>query len=147
MWSTVSHWVLGVPFDLIQRAKRHGGQADIDLTDLVRINVNRQLTTAAVAGIWLVGLLFFVLSLLAGLGFVYRIELAQAIFLLVLPMSFVGAFTVSTSRLIAATSPQGEDLHAILMRHRILTQIIGMISIFITGLYGMYHNLAVIRGL
>lgn len=147
MWSTVSHWVLGVPFDLIQRAKRHGGQADIDLSDLVRINVNRQLTTAAVAGIWLIGFLFFVLSTLAGLGFIYHVELAQAIFLLVLPMSFVGAITVSTSRLIAATTPEGDALYAILLRHRLWTQLIGMVAIFITGLYGMFHNLAVVRGL
>ena len=139
--------MLGVPFDLIQRAKRHGGQADIDLTDLVRVNVNRQLTIAAVAGIWLIGFLFFVLSVLAGLGFIYRIELAQAIFLLVFPMSFVAALTLSTSRLIAATSPQGEALYAILLRHRLWTQIIGMIAIFVTGLYGMFHNLAVVRGL
>lgn len=65
VWSTVSHWVLGVPFDMIQRAKRHGGQAEIDLSDMVRINVNRQLTTASVAGVWLIGILFFVLSALA----------------------------------------------------------------------------------
>lgn len=147
MWSTVSHWVLGVPYDLIQRAKKHGGQADIDLTDLVRINVNRQLSTAAVAGVWLVGLLFFVLTGLATLGFVYHMELAQAILLLVLPMSFVAAFTLSTSRYIAATNPQGETLYAILLRHRLWTQIIGMIAIFVTALYGMFHNLAVVRGL
>ncbi|MDO7630423.1 MAG: component of SufBCD complex, partial [Loktanella sp.] len=29
-WSTVSHWVLGVPYDMVQRAKRQGGQAEID---------------------------------------------------------------------------------------------------------------------
>tara|TARA_R110002167_G_scaffold306283_2_gene510889 strand:+ start:25840 stop:26391 length:552 start_codon:yes stop_codon:yes gene_type:complete len=147
VWSTVSHWVLGVPFDMIQRAKRHGGQAEIDLSDMVRINVNRQLTTASVAGVWLIGILFFVLSALAGLGFLYGVELAQAIFLLALPMSFVGAMAVSTSRLIAATNPQGEALFAILLRHRLWTQIIGMIAIFVTGLYGMFQNLAVVRGL
>ena len=99
------------------------------------------------AGVWLIGILFFVLSALAGLGFLYGVELAQAIFLLALPMSFVGAMAVSTSRLIAATNPQGEALFAILLRHRLWTQIIGMIAIFVTGLYGMFQNLAVVRGL
>lgn len=145
IWSTVSHWVLGVPYDMITRAKRHGGQAEADLHDMVRINVNRQLNVAAVAGIWLIAILFFVLSMLAALGFIYRIEVAQAIFLIVFPMSFVGALSVSTSRLIAATSPEGEALYAVLTRHRLWTQIIGMIAIFITGLYGMFHNLAVVR--
>nr|MDJ0826631.1 component of SufBCD complex [Rhodobacter sp.] len=41
LWSTSSHWILGVPFDLVQRASRYGGEAEVDLTDLVRINVNR----------------------------------------------------------------------------------------------------------
>ena len=147
VWSTASHWVLGVPFDMIQRAKRHGGQAELDLVDMVRINVNRQLTTAAVAGVWLIGILFFALSTLAGLGFIYNIEMAQAIFLLALPISIIGAISVSTSRLIVATNPEGDALHNVLMRHRIWTQIIGMIAIFVTGLYGMFHNLAVVRGL
>ena len=145
IWSAVSHRALGVPYDMIQRAKRHGGQADIDLADMVRINVNRQLNVAAVAGIWLIGLLFFVLSMLAALGFIYRIELAQAIFLILFPMSFVGALTVSTSRLIVATQPEGEALYTVLTRHRLYTQIIGMIAIFVTGLYGMFHNVAVVR--
>lgn len=145
IWSTVSHWVLGVPYDMITRAKRHGGQAEADLHDMVRINVNRQLNVAAVAGIWLIAILFFALSMLGALGFIYRIEVAQAIFLIVFPMSFVGALSVSTSRLIAATSPEGAALYAVLTRHRLWTQIIGMIAIFITGLYGMFHNLAVVR--
>ncbi len=145
VWSTVSHWVLGVPYDMIQRAKKHGGQAEIDLADLVRVNVTRQMNATAVAGVWLIGILFFVLTMLAALGFIYRIELAQAIFLVVFPMSFVGTTSVSTSRLIAATNPEGEALYKILLRHRLWTQIIGMIAIFITGLYGMFHNLAVVR--
>ena len=27
LWSTASHWVLSVPFDMISRAKRQGGAA------------------------------------------------------------------------------------------------------------------------
>ena len=25
-WSTASHWVLGIPFDMVMRARRHGGR-------------------------------------------------------------------------------------------------------------------------
>ncbi|MGJ8597444.1 MAG: hypothetical protein ACSHW3_16395, partial [Sulfitobacter sp.] len=38
VWSTTSHYGLGVPYDMVLRAKRHGGQTEIDLEDLVRIN-------------------------------------------------------------------------------------------------------------
>jgi len=144
-WSTVSHWVLGVPYDMVQRAMRQGGQAEIDLADLVRVNVSRQLNTAAVAGMWLIGFLFFGLTALASLAFWYKVEFAQALFLLLFPMSFVGALGISTSRLIEATNPAGDDLIAVLHRHRFYIQIIGMIAIFTTALYGMFHNLAVVR--
>ena len=43
LWSSTSHWVLGVPYDMIQRARREGGQAQQDVEDLVRINTSRLL--------------------------------------------------------------------------------------------------------
>lgn len=46
MWSSASHWVLGVPFDMVGRAAKNGGQAESDLEDLVRINANRLLFIA-----------------------------------------------------------------------------------------------------
>lgn len=147
LWSSVSHWVLGVPYDLIQRAKRRGGEAQDDMVDLVRINVNRMLSIAATAGLLLMGFICFALSSLGILGFWYGIELAQAIFLLALPLSLVGAVSLSTARLIRATEPMGDALFATLNRHRLWTQIIGMIAIFVTAMYGMYQNLDVVRGL
>ena len=36
-WSSASHWVLGVPFDVVTRARRHGGQAALDLDDLAGV--------------------------------------------------------------------------------------------------------------
>jgi hypothetical protein len=146
-WSTISNWVLGVPSDMLHRARNKGGQADIDLADLVRINVNRQLNTAAVAGLWLMGIVCFVLTMLAALGFIYGVELAQAVFLLMFPVTIIGGFTLSTARLIDATQPQGKDLYRILFRQRLWTQIIGMVAIFITALYGMFQNLAIVRWL
>lgn len=143
MWSTASHWVLGVPYDMVLRAKRHGGEAEEDLEDIVRINVNRLLYIAQVSGLWLLGLGFFTLTSLAILGFVYDVEFAQAVLLLGFPMSLVGLLSLSTARLIRIEGAQGEALRRRLMRHRLYTQIIGMVAIFITAMWGMYQNLAV----
>ena len=49
VWSTTSHWVLGVPFDMVARAERQGGQSETDLETLVHINVNRLLYIARVS--------------------------------------------------------------------------------------------------
>ncbi len=41
IWSTVSHWVIGVPFDMVLRARLKGGQVANDLETLVQINCRR----------------------------------------------------------------------------------------------------------
>lgn len=141
LWSSASHWVLGVPFDMITRARKHGEQAQADLETIVRINVDRILYIGRVSGLVLLGFLCFVLTALALLGFVYNVEFAQALFLIGLPMSLVGMLSLATARRIEAEAPTGEALHRRLIRHRQFVQLIGMVSIFVTALWGMWQNL------
>jgi len=143
VWSSASHWVLGVPFDMVVRARRVGGQAAIDLQDITRVNVNRVLYVAEVSGIWILGFACFTLTTLAVLGFYYWVEFAQAVFLIGFPMSLVGLINLATARRIRWEALQGEDLAKRLTRCRVYTQIIGMISIFVTALFGMYQNLSI----
>ncbi len=142
-WSSVSHWVLGVPFDMVQRARRVGGQAKTDLEDIARVNVNRLLYIGRVSGLWMLGLACFVLSALAVLGFFYAVEFAQAVFLIGFPMSLVGLLNLSTARLIEHEDASGELLYKRLTRCRIYTQMIGTASIFVTALWGMHQNLTI----
>jgi hypothetical protein len=143
VWSTASHWVLGVPYDMVLRARRHGGQADVDLEDLVRIYVNRLLYIGQMSGLWLLGFGCFFLTLLVLLGFYYKMEFAQAVFLLGFPLSLIGLLSLSTARLIQIEDATGDRLQRRLMRHRLYTQIIGMVSIFVTALWGMYQNMTI----
>lgn len=142
VWSSASHWVLGVPYDMVQRARRTGGQAEADMNDIARVNVNRLLYIAQMSGLWILAFGCFVLSGLAMLGFYYEIEFAQALFLLGFPMSLVGMINLATARRIHATQAQGEALARLIGRCRIVTQVIGMIFIFITALWGMYQNIS-----
>ncbi|WP_317054513.1 component of SufBCD complex [Roseovarius rhodophyticola] len=142
LWSSTSHWVLGVPWDLAQRARRSGDNAGAqDFHDLVRINTNRILFIMEETGLLLSGFLCFVLTVLGALGFFYGNEFSQAVFLLLFPMSLVGLLSVRTSHKIQVNELQGEALYKILMRHRLATQVIGMISIFVTAVWGMYQNM------
>lgn len=140
MWSTVSHWVIGVPFDMITRARRHEGQAQVDLEDLVRINTGRLLYIGQMAGLWLLGLACFIHSSLIILGFIYWMEFAQAVFLLLFPMTLVWLLSLNTARLIVDLELAGEDLRKRLTRHRLYVQMLGVVSIFITAMFGMYMN-------
>ena len=55
LWSSTSHWVLGVPWDMVQRARSGDEQGVIDLHDMVRINSNRLLYIARETGMLLPG--------------------------------------------------------------------------------------------
>ncbi|WP_420567306.1 component of SufBCD complex [Thalassovita sp.] len=144
MWSTTSHWVLGVPFDLVIRAGRHAqregpNQTQQDLEDLVRVNINRLLYISGVSGLWLLGLGCFFFTILAGLGFVYDVQLAQAVFCLLAPLTIVGILSLNTARRIRDEELSGAALRKRLTRHRIWVQVIGMISIFVTTIWGIYQ--------
>ncbi|MFT6025486.1 MAG: hypothetical protein ACI9PY_003624 [Ascidiaceihabitans sp.] len=141
LWSSASHWILGVPNDMVQRARRNGGQAQTDLEDMVRINCNRLLYITNVSGLWLLGFACFFITGLGIMGFFYGVEIAQAVFLLAFPMSIVGVLNVSTARLIEQEQAIGDRLRALMTRHRIFVQIIGMVAIFVTALWGMAYNL------
>ena len=141
-WSSVSHWVLGVPYDMVLRARRVGGQAERDLEDIARVNVNRLLYIARVSGPWLMGIACFLLTSLALAGFVYRVEFAQALFLLGCPMSLVAVLSTQMAHRIEREAATGALLRKRLTRCRTYTQMIGMVSIFVTALWGMYQNLS-----
>lgn len=141
MWSTASHWVLGVPIDLVYRASRENGQAEQDLNDIVRVNVNRMLYIREVSGVWLLGLACFTLSALLVLGFFYNLEFAQAVFLLIFPMNLVGLVSLSTARRIDRDRLSGEGLRKAIVRLRVYIQLIGAAAIFVTAMWGMYQNL------
>ncbi|APX88592.1 component of SufBCD complex [Brevirhabdus pacifica] len=141
IWSTASHWVLGVPYDMVTRAKRQGGRAMDDLNALVGIYVRRLLYIAREAGAVLVGIVFFALTMLAALGFGYGVELCQALFLLFCPLVLVGALSMRTASRIASRDIRDEALFPVLRWHRFWTQVIGMNAIFITSMWGMFQNL------
>ena len=141
--STVSHWIIGVPFDMIIRSKRNDAEAQAALEALVAINVRRLMTINEIAGIWLTGLVFFTLTALVTMGFYYGFELAQGFFCLFFPLTFVGGLNLRMSQRYSVAQPSGETLIRELLRLRFSIQVIAVISIFFTAMYGMYHNLSV----
>lgn len=141
MWSSASHWVLGIPWDLIARGKRKGGATQDDVETLARVHVNRMLYIGEVSGIWMAGIYSAALAGFWVLGFHYGIHFFQAVFLLAFPMALVGLMSVRTAKKIDAAQASGIDLYRYLRNHRIWVQILGAISIFVTALWGMYQNL------
>ncbi len=134
---------MGVPYDLVMRARRTGGQSEQDLLDIVRINSNRLLYIVDTSGLIILAICCFVLTGLATLGFFYGVEFGQAVFLLLFPMCFVMMINIAAARRLGRIEATVENVSKILMRCRIFTQIIGMFSILITSLWGMYQNVSI----
>jgi len=141
VWSTASHYGLGVPYDLVSRARRQGGEASADLETMVEVNVRRLMNIQTMAGLWLVGFAAFVLTALALMAFLYDFEFAQAVLLIVAPMTLVGLLTMATARRIAAGQVDRADLVRTLTRHRFAVQGIGVVAIMVTTMWGMWQNL------
>lgn len=141
-WSSASHWVLGVPWDMAIRARKaRRGEVMRDFEDMVRINTNRILYVARESGLVLAGLIAFAVTSVALLGFVYDSEFAQAIFLLGFPLLLVVMLSVRTAHAIQDQALAGEALVKRIQRHRLHIQLIGMASIFVTAMWGMYQNM------
>ncbi|WP_299892648.1 component of SufBCD complex [uncultured Ruegeria sp.] len=143
VWSSTSHWVMGVPYDLVIRARRVGGQAEADLLDIVRIQTNRMLNIVDMSGTLLLAIVCFVSTGLGTLGFFYGVEFAQAVFLLAFPMTFVTLVNIFHARRLRQEELTLERVAKTLSRCRLYTQIIGMISVLVTALWGMYQNISI----
>jgi hypothetical protein len=109
----------------------------------VRINVARMLHASRNHGAVLIGVVCFLSTVLGLLAFVYDIEFAQAVLFLFVPLCILGYLSLRTSVKIENGDGQGDRLFRRLGWHRLSVQVLGMVSIFFTSLYGMYVNIQI----
>ncbi len=140
-WSHITHSTFGVPYDLVLRARRRGGQDLADLEAMVGVQVRRRATILRQAGTFLALLWATVLSLLTVLGFGYGVELAQALALLMIPATLVAGLRLRLMQMLAARPHAGEALCKALTWHRTGVQVVGLLAILVTTLWGMWFNL------
>lgn len=141
IWSSASHWVVGVPYDMVWRARREGGEALSDLETLVRINTARMLFQSREYGPWLVGVAAFLISTLGVLAGFYASEFALALLLILLPLMALGYISLRAALRIEGGEAQGEALFRRMFLTRLTVQGLGMSAIFVTAMIGMWINL------
>ncbi|MDA0721647.1 MAG: hypothetical protein O2994_08190 [Proteobacteria bacterium] len=141
-WAVATHWVIGVPFNMVVRARRQGGQAAQDLDILVAINLRRLMTLSGTPAVILVGMGAFVVTAAAMLGFVYGLELAQGLFCLAFPLVFVALLTWRSCQRLVLDQPTGPALIRALVRLRFWIQLIAITALFCTALLGIYIMLS-----
>ncbi|MFC7705137.1 component of SufBCD complex [Plastorhodobacter daqingensis] len=140
-WYLAGVRVLGIPYDMVLQARRDA-TAQAALAQMAALSVPRQIP-AGQAGVWATGFAALLLTMLFMLGFSYGLELAQALFFLALPMCLLALMRVRVARRIHERGLEDGALVKALMRHRGMVQLLGMISVFFTVLWGMWHSLTV----
>lgn len=140
-WSATTHNPLGVPFDMVLRARRRGGDDQTDLEAMVDIQLRRRQAILGSAGPVIVAVWATAVSALAVLGFGYGMELPQALTLLMVPLTVVGVLRMRLMAQLADRAVQGEELCRRLTWHRAGVQAIGLLAILLTALWGMWFNL------
>lgn len=100
-WSLAGRAVLGVPVDVITRARRAPeGDAGLILLDWLSLNLPRWQVEAR-DGAVIFGVAMFALASLWVLGFGYGLEMAQALVLLILPFLALTAMRLRLARRLA----------------------------------------------
>lgn len=140
-WAVACHWLIGVPFDMLLRARRGGAQEMQDLETLVDINVRRIMWFQQIAG---AGSAAFAAFFLAGFGLLavgYRFELAIGALVLGVPLTGVAILNVLLAHALHERPLKGTDLVSRMLKFRVWTQILAAISLFFTAVFGMAYNI------
>ena len=138
IWSRVNGRGLGIPYDMVIRARRGSDTALADLEILARIHALRQQQLFHETGLALSAVFAAVLSALALLGFAYGLETAQALFFLMAPPVLIQVHRLYCARRILQDSGQGAALLRCLGGHRLVTQLTGLVTFLITAVWGIH---------
>lgn len=127
VWTLACYRTLGVPHDMLLRARRAPEVAD-------RVDLLAHLTVARVTGIHdsmgalIAGGTGFVLATLVSLGFLAGLEPAQAAVALVLPLAIISYSKLRLALAIKRQGIHGPDLVLVLARRRVWHQIIAVVA-------------------
>lgn len=151
MWSAAGRAVLGVPAEVLARARRDHdlhpeGAAAITLLDWLSLSLSRWHLSQAEGAAFL-GVTAFALTSLAILGFGYGLEMAQALVLLLLPFWLLFWMRVRLARHLlpllhegqAGARPVAEVAAEAIRRmviHRRLVSALSIVSVAVAALWG-----------
>lgn len=132
-WSLMCHWTLGVPFDALVSAKRKGGETAAMVDSLAAITAQRTVSFFETSGVFALALGGFFIAVLGSFAFVYGYELAQAFFMMIVPLAFVHGLNVNLAFKVHRAAITGAPLQKALLRRRFWNQVIGLSSIMVTA--------------
>mgnify|MGYP001800779309 CR=1 FL=1 len=128
-WSARSHWVLGVPFDAIVRADRNPDKWGEAVDTLARVHAQRYCHVVDNVPITLVTLSAFTVGALGTASVIFWIDIAQAAFVIALPMMIVTWEDIRLARRVLRDELEGSPLRRVIVWRRFVVQLWGIASI------------------
>jgi hypothetical protein len=127
VWTLACYRTLDVPHDMLLRARRVPEvEARVDI--LARLASERVGGIHDLAGVPLAASAGFALAVLAALGFASRVELAQAAFLILLPLAVILYSKLRLALAIRRRGIAGPELVLALSRRRTWHQFVGILA-------------------
>ncbi len=127
VWTLACYRTLGVPHDMLLRARRLP-EIEARVDTLARLASERMGGIHDRAGVPLAGVAGFALAALAAIGFASHIEFAQAAFLILLPLSLILYSKLRLALAIRRHGMAGPELLLALARRRMWHQFIGILA-------------------
>lgn len=127
IWTLACYRTLGVPQDMLLRARRRPEIAD-RVDQLAHLTVERVTGIHDSVGPWIAAGIGFVLAALASLGFLARLETAQAGLALVLPLAIISYSKLRLALAIKRQGMVGPALVLALARRRVWHQLIAVVA-------------------
>ena len=139
VWTQFCHRTIGVPYDMLLRAERLPAVA-AEVDALAGIVAARLAAIHRHLGAWLSAGAGFTLAALAVLGFSTGFEVAQAAFLLLLPLAVVALQTLRLATWITSRGATGRDLRRALARRRAWNQAVAIVAILTAAVVALFHR-------
>lgn len=136
-WSRATYWTLGVPFHDARLAVQRNGRYMTEFETLLEVNMSRYIEVFDEFGIPMMALASFGLATLGTLGFVFGMELMQAIFLLLAPLMIASLLSLRFAYRVKRRKITGEALYRAYCAHRRWKQLFGALVLMVIALWAV----------
>jgi hypothetical protein len=139
VWTVACYRTLGVPHDMLLRARRMPEIAD-------RVNTLAHLSSERMGGIYdgagvpLAAAAGFLLATVAALGFVNGLEVAQAALMILLPLALIGYSKLRLALYIRRSRIRGARLVVLLARRRFGHQLLAILAMLAATVLALAHR-------
>ena len=149
-WTAAGRRIAGVPVDVVNAVARPdptvpGDPAAVTLLDWLSLTLPRWQMSGG-SGAVIAGLAAFILTALAVLGFVYELEMAQALVLLILPFALVFVMEIRLAHRLQAVLAEAErgapidqaaaQAARMMRRHRLGFALMSVLAVALSAFHG-----------